>query len=261
MQQRHDRLAGARVELAGRLVGDQHLRPRGDRASDGDALLLPARQLVGTVLRSSGEADLVQHLVDPSATIGRRPREQPQRHLDVLGGREHGQQPEALEDVRDGRAAQFGEFGVVHRRQVATVDDDRPGIGPIEPSHHVEQRRLAAARTAVDHHERTGRDRERDLAERTDRLVRRRERPCDIGEDDHVRAAHVSSPFGRQPASGSASGAWSEASGPRVSSTPARHRCGRVRVRGVLGARARGRRRSARGAASGRRRRAPRTPG
>ena len=49
-QQREDVPAGARVERAGRLVGEDHLGPRDQRAGDGDALLLAARELAGLVL-------------------------------------------------------------------------------------------------------------------------------------------------------------------------------------------------------------------
>ena len=40
-QQVHDVLAGERVERAGRLIGEQHLRSRHQRPADGDALGLP----------------------------------------------------------------------------------------------------------------------------------------------------------------------------------------------------------------------------
>ena len=44
-QQRQHLLAGARVEVAGRLVGEQDGRARDERAGDGDALLLAAGEL------------------------------------------------------------------------------------------------------------------------------------------------------------------------------------------------------------------------
>ena len=47
-RQRHQRVEdvqrGVWVEIAGRLVGQQHARRIGDGAADGDALLLAARQ-------------------------------------------------------------------------------------------------------------------------------------------------------------------------------------------------------------------------
>src|SRR5207344_3473695 len=55
-QELHHRLAALRVEIAGRLVGKENDRLAGDRARDGDALLLPARELAGDVLRPVGHA-------------------------------------------------------------------------------------------------------------------------------------------------------------------------------------------------------------
>ena len=49
--QRQDLVAGVRVEVAGRLVGEQDRRIDRQRARDGDALALAARELVGQVLQ------------------------------------------------------------------------------------------------------------------------------------------------------------------------------------------------------------------
>jgi hypothetical protein len=46
LQQPHDLPAGLRVQLAGRLVGDQQFRAPGQRPGDGHPLLLAAGQLV-----------------------------------------------------------------------------------------------------------------------------------------------------------------------------------------------------------------------
>src|SRR5262249_11202334 len=47
LEESHDLEAGARVEVAGRLVGQDDLGRGDERARDGDALLLAARELVG----------------------------------------------------------------------------------------------------------------------------------------------------------------------------------------------------------------------
>jgi hypothetical protein len=52
-----DRAAGALVEIAGRLVGDEDRRIRRDSARDGDALLLAAGQLRGIMVEALAEAD------------------------------------------------------------------------------------------------------------------------------------------------------------------------------------------------------------
>ena len=69
-----DLAAGAAVEVAGRLVGEDHLRPAGERPGDGDALLLAARQLARPVLQAVAEADRVDRrcAATPCRACGRR---------------------------------------------------------------------------------------------------------------------------------------------------------------------------------------------
>ena len=58
LEHRHDFDAGLRVEIPGRLVGEQDGRIVDERARDGDALALTARQLVRTMGGALGELDL-----------------------------------------------------------------------------------------------------------------------------------------------------------------------------------------------------------
>src|SRR5689334_6593602 len=51
MEQVHHRLAALRIEVAGRLVGEEQRRFAGDGAGNRDALLLTARELTGQMLR------------------------------------------------------------------------------------------------------------------------------------------------------------------------------------------------------------------
>ena len=65
---------GPRVELAGRLVGEQQVRAVGQRAGDRDALLLAARQLVRAVASAVGQTDQLEQLRDALvalAAVGR----------------------------------------------------------------------------------------------------------------------------------------------------------------------------------------------
>ena len=94
----HDRAAGAGVELAGRLVGEQEGGLIGEGAGDGDALLLAAGEFVRAVLRAVAEADHVEQrpgALGAGAALG--PGEA-QRDLDVLGGAEDRDEAEGLED-------------------------------------------------------------------------------------------------------------------------------------------------------------------
>ena len=58
----HDLAAGARVEVARRLVGEQEARLHDDRAPDRDALALAARELIGPVVEARLEPDRLQDL-------------------------------------------------------------------------------------------------------------------------------------------------------------------------------------------------------
>src|SRR4051794_41765791 len=64
-EQGKDVLAGVRVEVAGRLVGEQHRRLRDQGAGDRDALLLPARELRGAVLAAAVDPDRLEQLLKP----------------------------------------------------------------------------------------------------------------------------------------------------------------------------------------------------
>ncbi len=69
-QQFEDGARGLRVEGGGRLVGQQHLRRRGERAGDADALLLAPRQLGGVAVLLVGQADEIEKLVHPPGDGG-----------------------------------------------------------------------------------------------------------------------------------------------------------------------------------------------
>ena len=102
----HDVAAGRRVEVAGRLVGEDDLRAGDDGPRDGDALLLAAGKLVGVVAGAVGQADLVERLERQAPPLGGRHAAIDQRQLDVLDRRGARQQVEALEDEADEMAAE-----------------------------------------------------------------------------------------------------------------------------------------------------------
>ena len=75
----HHRLLRGDVEAGGRLVGDQQLRPAGQRQRDDDALAHAARQLEGigvVALLGPGDAHLLE---DVDGLLGRRRRSRPAR--------------------------------------------------------------------------------------------------------------------------------------------------------------------------------------
>ena len=98
LEQIHDRLAAARIEVSGRLVREQNQRLAGDGARDGDALLLTARELARKVLRAVRHADALERRFHALLALGRFHAAIGERQLDVLEDREVANQVEALED-------------------------------------------------------------------------------------------------------------------------------------------------------------------
>src|ERR671911_278817 len=103
-----DLSAAAGVEVAGRLVGEDHLRPPGERAGDRDPLLLPAGQLRRSMLQPETQTHGVDDGVEPAA-VGLAAGEV-HRERDVLAGGEHRQQVEGLEHEPDAVAPQAGQL-------------------------------------------------------------------------------------------------------------------------------------------------------
>ena len=106
-QQFHDLDRALAVEIAGRLVGEQHVGLGDDRAGDGDALLLAARQLGRGMVPPVGRGRPCRARPWPcSRRVALVLAAIEQRQLDILergGARE---QVEALEDEAEIAAAQ-----------------------------------------------------------------------------------------------------------------------------------------------------------
>jgi hypothetical protein len=137
-------VGGGLVELAGRLVGEQHLRVVGQGHRDGTALLLTAAHLGRPAVPHAGHPDQLEQLVRalPAAPAG-----QPHRQLDVLPCGQVRQQVarRLLPDEPDGRAAIGRALPLADLRQAPAGHHHLPGGGRIEPAQDVEQGRLAAA--------------------------------------------------------------------------------------------------------------------
>ena len=124
--------AGAAVEVAGGLVGEDDLRPAGEGPGHGDALLLAAGELARAVLQAVAEADGVDDLVEPRL-VGLAAG-QVHRERDVLEGGERRHQVEGLEDEADPVPPQLGERLVVERGEVGVADEaPGPPVSVVEP--------------------------------------------------------------------------------------------------------------------------------
>src|SRR5262245_42390608 len=100
LEDAHDLLRGAGIQVAGRLVGQDQLRVVDERAGDRDALLLSARELARVVVPAVREADDLEaphRLLAPpigAMAVGRVD----QRQLDVVERGGPREQIERLED-------------------------------------------------------------------------------------------------------------------------------------------------------------------
>ena len=108
--------AGAGVEVAGGLVGEDDLRPAGQGPGHRDPLLLAARQLARAVRRAGRARPTVSITRVEPRLVGLAAGEG-QRQRDVLVGGERRHQVEGLEDEADLVPAQLGELLVVERRR------------------------------------------------------------------------------------------------------------------------------------------------
>lgn len=109
VEQLHDADAGGRVEISGRLVGDEDHRLVDEGARDRDALLLPSGELVGHPVGLAVEADQLERLGDALGDLVAGVPGHLHREGDVLGDVLVLQQAEVLEDGAD-LAAQRGTF-------------------------------------------------------------------------------------------------------------------------------------------------------
>jgi hypothetical protein len=145
-----------RVEVRERLVEQEHAGAGSERPGQRHALLLAAGQRRRQPVAEAGEPDEGEGLVDAAAAVGIALRD---AVADVpLDGHVREQRP-VLEHHPDVAALRR------HGRDVAPADDDRAGVGPLEPGEDPQQRRLAAARRSEQGDDRAGLDREVDVVE------------------------------------------------------------------------------------------------
>ena len=149
-----------RVERAERLVEQQHRRLQHERAGERDPLLLAAGELRGAALAEALQSHEVHRLVHAPAPVGLADPLVAQPERDVVRDRLVREERVALEDRVDAPLVRR------RARHVDAVEQDRAGVGPLEPGDQAQRRRLAAARRAEHREElaragRAGRSRRR----------------------------------------------------------------------------------------------------
>ena len=136
--------AGRRVEVAGRLVGEQHGGPRHEGARDRDALLLAAGELARVVAEPRAEADLLEHRPRAGARIAPAGELERQHHVLVRRQRRH--EVEGLEHEADVAGARLGAAVLVERRELDALEPDAARARLVEAGEQREQRGFPGAR-------------------------------------------------------------------------------------------------------------------
>ena len=176
-QSEHLLLAGG-VEVAGRLVEQEHAGLHDERAGDGDALLLAARELRREMAGAIGEADLAEPGEHAAATLSRRHSGVHERQLDVAIGTRARQQVVGLEHEADALAANVRATRLVERRHLLAHELVGAGRRTVEAAEDGEQRRLARAGRAHDRDELALADHRGSRIARPGRRPRPSRRPC-----------------------------------------------------------------------------------
>src|SRR5690606_33679249 len=153
-------LAQLEVERSERLVEQQDVRVVDERASQRDALLLPAGELVGLPLLVAGQVDQVEHRRHLVADLVRRGPAATQPEGDVLEHVEVGEQRVVLED-RVHPTLEWREVG-----DLGLADVDGAGGDLLEAADHSQRGGLAAARWAEQGEELAMLDRKRKVIDR-----------------------------------------------------------------------------------------------
>src|SRR5581483_302697 len=137
--------AERRVDIAGRLVGKQQMRPRNDRTRDRRALLFTARQDRRQRIHALAESDPFQQVDDflPIARFFLADHTKRQRH--VLVGGHVIQEPKILQHDSNS-LAQIGDLVLAEQRDILAEKIDQAPGRPEREKQQLEQRSLAGPR-------------------------------------------------------------------------------------------------------------------
>ena len=196
------------VEVAQRLVHQERLRLAHDRAAHRDPLPLAAGQLAGLAVEHLLQAQDARDLVDPRGDVALGRLAQLQAEAEVPAHRQMRVERVVLEDHRDVALAR------VEPGDVPAADVDRAGRRLLDPGDQLEQRRLAAARRADEHHELALVDIERHVVDGARPVPVRLGHAGDANSVVHVVSVTFCSPWGRRRRGRGAARRRSRAAGP-----------------------------------------------
>ena len=142
-QQLDNIVPGCDIEIAGRLVGEDQRRARGNGAGDGNTLLLAARKLGGIMIEPVAKADCFQFRTGACLRIGLSGKFH--RGGDIFQRGHRRQQVEGLQHDPDPATARAGEAILVHRHEILPGDIQIAAAGAFEARKHRHERALARA--------------------------------------------------------------------------------------------------------------------
>src|SRR5579884_329837 len=149
-QQSEDLVTRMGIEIAGRLVGQDQLRPQHQRARDGDPLLLAAGELSRPMVKAVRQPDRFEHLPRGRLDlIPLGPLDQ-SRHHDIFKRGEFREEMMELENIADGSIPKFGQLSIGTGEEVVSFKEDLAGSRPIERAEEMEERALPDPRRADD---------------------------------------------------------------------------------------------------------------
>ena len=146
----HNRFTVLRVEVTGWFVGKEHGGVSGERAGDGDPLLLTTGELGGQMLGAMAHADFFECFQHALFTLGGGHAAVGKRELDVLVNRKVADEIEGLENETDLAVADAGTLGEGEALDRATVEHVGAFGGRVEQTEDGKERGFTTTGRAGD---------------------------------------------------------------------------------------------------------------
>jgi hypothetical protein len=183
-----DLLTGPMIEVASRLVAKKELGGMEKRASNGDALTLPAGELGREIGGAIGEADAIEKMLGARADdIRTGVTDEERGREDVVEDVEVREEMKRLEDEADAKATKGCEIAIGHLPKIMTEDGDLALVVTIEAADDREERALARATRTKNGDELALLDRNIEAIERLPRrLADAEDLGQGLGANDHV---------------------------------------------------------------------------
>ena len=143
VKQTHDFVAGAGVEVAGGLVGEDDAGMIDEGARNGDALALSAGEFVGFVHHAGAEVYGFEDFFCTASALGGRGAVVDEGKLDVVEGSGAGEKVEGLKDKANFLIADAGKFVIVQLGNIVAVEPVFAFGGGVQTADEIHQRGFA----------------------------------------------------------------------------------------------------------------------